>query len=236
MRVQEFTTRSIGIAAMATATLIVSCGGSTETLKPAAGPATPRGLPPPVDPTPATKLYVAALTPPNEDIGARSVTGRPTFIVDERDGSIRIETHAENLSRGPHAQYFHASLTGEESKCPTNADRDGNRVVDFAELATYAGAPLIALNEDLSQDSDTASDPEIEATEALDYRASTTFSDLASAVRAKHGALPIELDKGVVVLYGVDDSVEVPDNLTIIGDLSRAASVPVACGEVTRVG
>jgi hypothetical protein len=232
-----------GVATIAAAGVCLGCGRSPEPLRPAAGPALPRAAPPAVQTTDGKQLYVAVLTPLNEELTPRPVTGRVTFIVDERENTLTATVWGQNLSAGTRAAYFHASADGTVTSCPTrNADQDGNGVVDLAELKPYAGEPLLPLNENFTRPPGAGPFPAADPDGTLNHRATVSLADLGTELSTR-GDRPLSLERGVVILYGVGDGdddgggdVTVPPGIAPLDDLPAAASVPVACGEVSRVG
>jgi hypothetical protein len=210
------------------------CAGPTEELEPAAGPLAARQAP--VDPTPGTRLYIAELRPLNGQLTERGVTGRATFVVNDREGTIEATVFANQLEpRARHSQYLHGSPEGDETACPTeNADRNGDDIVDAAELAPYAGVPLIPLNTaNLSLDANEF--PTADERGRLRYQEVAPLVNLHQMLHGEPGAVPLRLERFVVILYGAPLGADLPESVASPHGQPPAENVPIACGEITQV-
>ena len=210
------------------------CAGATEELQPAAGPPAARQAP--ADPTPGERLYIAELRPLNGQLTERGVTGRATFIVNDGEGTIDATVFANQLEpRAQYSQYLHGSPEGKETACPTvNADRNGDDIVDAAELAPYAGVPLIPLNAaNMSLDADDF--PTADADGRLRYREIAPLVNVHQMLHGEPGAVPFRLERFVVILYGAPLGADIPESVASPHGQTPAENVPIACAEITQV-
>jgi hypothetical protein len=210
------------------------CAGPTEELEPAAGPPAARQTP--VDPTPGERLYIAELRPLNGQLTERGVTGRATFIINDQEGTIDATVLAHQLEpRAEYSQYLHGSPQGEETSCPTvSADRNGDDIVDAAELAPYAGVPLFALNT-ANMSLDAADFPIADEDGRLRYREIAPLVNLHQTMHGKPGAIPLRVERFVVILYGAPLGADIPESVASPHGQPPAKNVPIACGEITQV-
>jgi hypothetical protein len=194
---------------------------------------------------------VAELAPLNEHLSRRAVTGYATFVVNLSDGTIRAGLFAEGLTADyPHPQWVHGAPRLQRTACPgPDVDDNGDRVIDYLELARSAGPPLIPLNqEDLSAQAGPLSFPLPSASGIIDYVETAALRDLRnilaeagvgqparSAAPAHQADRQVPLGRTTVVLYGVAPDAELPRTMRLLDGLTAPMSVPVACGRVVEV-
>lgn len=137
--------------------------------------------------------------------------------------------------RAQYPQYLHGSPEGEETACPTvSADRNGDDIVDAAELAPYAGVPLFPLNmANLSLDANDF--PISDEDGRFRYREIAPLVNLHQTLHGPPGAGPLRLERLVVILYGAPLGADIPESVASPHGQSPAENVPIACGEITQV-
>jgi hypothetical protein len=180
--------------------------------------------------TVADGVYTAALQPVNRG-KVPSVSGK--VDVAKYGDSFNIEITVTGVPDGVHLQFMHS-----ESSCPNlTADFNGDGFIDGAEVIKYSGPIIIPLDGDLSA--------RLRGIHEFphgnyQYRQSTSYalmtSDLYSSteVFGPHFLPPSEkelsFEQKAIIIYGVPESVSLPDQLGAIDKYSAHESFPIACG------
>ena len=185
--------------------------------------------------------FRAELQPLNSSVGGNTVgTAKITVVGDELKFDMVVNGAPANIT---HIQHIHAGTA-----CPTSAeDVNGDGFVDVLEGLPRYGAILIPLDGDLeTQEGGTASNPSANATGTYRYteRASLTRmladlrapdTDTTDAVIKLEPGQPLNLASRHVVVHGIPATPPLPATVGTIHDAPSNATLPIACGLITRV-
>jgi hypothetical protein len=154
---------------------------------------------------------------------------------------MRVYLLAENLPPGMHhLQHYHGFPEGSTATCPTaDADTNGDGVIDLIETQATAGRTLVPLHDDpASLEGLLASDRFPLASSpagVIDYREMVSVQALEAALQSEYDINNLSLDQRVVFLHGVSEAANVPDSAQSIADVPASTTLPIACGELTRI-
>jgi hypothetical protein len=185
------------------------------------------------------EIYIAPLQPLNDNLTEQSPLGLATIII--RGDEMRLYVIAEGLPSGmAHLQHYHGFTQGTEAVCPT-ADVDANNdgVVDLRETETVAGVTLVPFHDDpasLEGLLDTERFPMAASPDGvIDYRETVSVQALASALQSEYDINQFNIEDRVIFLHGVAEDANVPDSAQSIADVPASTTLPIACGEFTRI-
>lgn len=185
------------------------------------------------------EIYIAPLQPINDDLTEQIPLGLVSIII--LDDEMRMYVMAEGLPAGiPHLQHYHGFIDGAEATCPTaEADINNDGVVDLIETQPAAGQTLVPIHDAPAslegllaiERFPTASEPD----GVIDYRGTVSLQALESALQSQHGIGELDLQNRVVFIHGVGEGANIPDSAESIADVPASVTLPIACGEFTRV-
>jgi hypothetical protein len=220
----------LAVGACALAGVITACVRSPET-------ATEPRMTPAARMTPtdgSVRLYAAELLPVNHSLRG-GVTGRASFVI--QNDRLDVTLDVDNLTPGSHIAHVQGFADGREAICPLlQADTNGDDVIDASEATIMSGTPLIPLNGSI-ESLDLYSDdyPHAAHNGRLRFDESTSLAELQSALQDEMRDRALAFDRHVVMLYGLPDSAELPPSVQTLSNQTAHASVPVACGVITRI-
>jgi hypothetical protein len=186
------------------------------------------------------EIYMADLHPLNPGVGYRDVKGQAKFQV--VNGQFVAMDEATGAQPGMiHPQHIHAA-----AQCPpASADVNHDGYVDVIEGLPFYGAILVPLDSDLSNQAAGTFPFVGNNGGALTYRQSVPLTafladlnapdpDPSDAVVKLNGA-PLDLPSRHVVLHGVALDTPLPSTVASLPGLPAQLTLPIACGEITRV-
>ncbi|MDT0632572.1 hypothetical protein RQM47_08810 [Rubrivirga sp. S365] len=171
------------------------------------------------------------------------VTGTAELTMDDNDFTVEID--ADDLDATVHPQHIHGAPGGTvtaQAVCPTMADdANADGFVDVLEGLPRYGAILLPLDDDISTQAQNVSG--FPTGTSIDYSESTSVVALRSALVKDDsdtsdpiGTLGadgiVDLDDYVIVIHGTND--ELPASVGTLPGLPSQATLPVACGRITR--
>lgn len=190
--------------------------------------------------TGGAEMYRADLQPLNAHVGYRPVTGTATFQL--VNGQFVALDHATGMQPGMiHPQHIHAA-----AQCPPpSADVNHDGFIDVIEGVPFYGAILVPLDSDLTNQAAGAFPTVTNQGGALHYHetapAAALLADLnapdpdpTDAVVKLEGAA-LDLAGRHVVLHGVALDTPLPSSVASLGGLPPQLTLPVACGEISRI-
>lgn len=135
----------------------------------------------------------------------------------------------EAFPEGLHAQHIHAA-----DRCPTmSADANGDGIVDVIEGVPFYGPILVPLDGQIGNT--TSEIPSFPVAMgpfgSYEYEAAAPLAMLIDAIGE-----PLDLANRHVVIHGVDLDTPLPGSVQTLGGLPPQITLPVACGELHRVG
>ena len=185
------------------------------------------------------EIYIAPLKPLNDSLTEQSPLGLATLFI--RGDEVRMYVIAEGLPPGtPHLQHYHGFTQGNEAVCPTDdADANGDRVVDLRETEATSGVTLVPFHDDpasLEGLLDTERFPMASSPDGtIDYKETVSVQELESALQSQYDIGELNVENRVIFIHGVAEDVIVPDSAASIADVPARTTLPIACGEFTRI-
>lgn len=185
--------------------------------------------------------FRAELQPLNSSVGGNTVgTANIKIEGDELRFDMVVNGAPANIT---HIQHIHAGTA-----CPTSAeDVNGDGFVDVLEGLPRYGAILVPLDGDLeTQEGGTMTNPSANATGTYRYteRASLTRmladlrapdTDTTDAVIKLEPGQALNLASRHIVVHGIPATPPLPASVGTLGDTPSNATLPIACGIITRV-
>ena len=187
-----------------------------------------------------TEVYIADLQPLNPHVGYRAVKGQARFQI--INGEFVAADDATGAQPGMiHPQHIHAAAA-----CPPpSADVNGDGFIDVIEGVPFYGPILVPLDSDLSSQAAGTFPSVHNHGGALQYRQRTGLSAMLSDLNApdpdpsdavvKLGGSPLDLAGRHVVLHGVALDTPLPATVASLAGLPAQLTLPIACGEISRV-
>lgn len=178
---------------------------------------------------------VATLSPVNRDLLRANPSGQVELVVGGE--TLEIAVRAAGMPPGiVHLQHFHGFADGTPARCPgPGADANGDGVVDVTETEAMAGVTMVPFHDDptsLEIKADTY--PQADAEGSYTYRQVASLDQLQKAFRDRFGG-ELALDRRVVFVHGVPEDVNLPDSANSVMDVPAHVTLPIACGELSRV-
>ena len=168
-------------------------------------------------------------------------------------GSLTLKRDEDKLfafirifAGGPNAWHQQNMYVG--GRCPDlDDDRNGDGFIDAKEGEDVWGKVLIPFDSDLSsQNAGKNFYPVGDASGSYFYERITSFSSLLKDLRKESTSdesftklksnEPLEFEGKVIVVFGVPDSVVLPESVQTIGRRSAQKTLPIACGVISRAG
>jgi len=186
------------------------------------------------------EVYMADLHPLNPGVSYRDVKGQAKFQI--VNGQFVAMDEATGAQPGMiHPQHIHAA-----AQCPpASADVNHDGYVDVIEGLPFYGAILVPLDSDLSSQAAGTFPFVGNNGGALTYRQSVPLTpfladlnapdpDPSDAVVKLNGA-PLDLASRHIVLHGVALDTPLPASVASLPGLPAQLTLPIACGEITRI-
>jgi hypothetical protein len=184
------------------------------------------------------QVFQAQLRPLNSDVSHRPVKGQATVRVENGQFTVRVD--AKGLEPGiPHPQHIHGKAGLAVGECPDmTADENDDGVIDVIEGVPDYGAVRLTLDGDLSDGPGTQvnslPNPDNQGG-AITYTASVSLEAVQNGVDDAFGGYELAPGKRHIVLHGVDPETDL-STAQSLGGLPAWLTLPVACGQLTRVG
>lgn len=185
----------------------------------------------------AVAQFESQLRPLNSRVGLYSGVLRIT--IDDNQFWARISFEGP-YTGSMSSQYIHMG-----GRCPTMSDDlNGDGYVDFKEAHSVLGDMLIPLDSILeTQMKGMGNFPRIKKKNSYYYTESTSFTRMMDDLRDQD-QFPndyisklsrnesLDLDRRVVVIYGVSDERRLPSSVESYDGFPPQATLPIACGEI----
>ena len=179
-----------------------------------------------------THVYVAKINAINPQLTNSKVSGEAIFI--EANGKLKITMVVKGLSPGMHLGHIHGFVSDKASTCPpSNADTNGDGIVDLIETEPYAGTTLIPFNGDpvgLKIKSDTY--PVADKNGVLTYEMTVSLDKLDAAIKKAYRINKLSLENRVIFIHGVPEGKSLPGSAKSLPGVPAYVTVPIACGEI----
>ena len=176
--------------------------------------------------------YVAEINAINPQLSNSKISGQAIFII--ADGKLKITMVIKGLTPGMHLGHIHGFISDKAATCPpSNADTNGDGIIDLMETEPYAGVTLIPFNADpvgLKIKSDTYSVADKDG--LLTYEITIPLDKLNAAIKKEYGINKLDLDHRVIFIHGVPEKTSLPNTVKSLPGVPAYITVPVACGEI----
>jgi hypothetical protein len=185
--------------------------------------------------------YLAILHPVNEIVTGQ-ITGAFTFSRDIEFNEVITDVRLNNSGY----RVIHTQSVKLAQRCPDfrdDANHDG--IIDIIEEESLTGKVFIPLDGDISsQDSHDGEYPVSDDFGSYIYSQQSDFtsfmSDLRSHTDQSHyiklaGDEKFQIEGAIVIIYGINESVNLPLTVSADGRRSRHQSIPIACGTIRKV-
>jgi hypothetical protein len=183
-------------------------------------------------PESVSRQFTADLSPVNARLLDSTPAGEASLEI--RGDSMIIMVAARGLPPAMmHLQHFHGFEDGSPARCPgTDADANGDGVIDVIETAPMAGTTMVPFHDDpLSMEIHTQTYPRADSEGSYSYRMAVPLDSLRSAFAERFGG-ELALDRRVVFIHGVPQDLDLPASAETKAGLPVHASLPIACGEL----
>jgi hypothetical protein len=184
------------------------------------------------------EIYIAPLKSLNDSLTEQSPLGLATIFI--RGDELRMYVIAEGLPPDmAHLQHYHGFTQGNEAVCPTDdVDANDDGVVDLRETEATSGVTLVPFHDEpasLEGLLDTERFPVASSEGVIDYRETVSVQELEAALQSQYDIGELNVENRVVFIHGVGENVIVPDSAASIADVPASTTLPIACGEFTRI-
>lgn len=186
--------------------------------------------------------YAVTLRTLNTGVGGNNATGVGSIVVEGNSISVKVAM-AGTPGNMVHMQHIHAATA-----CPdSSADANGDGFVDVQEGIPSYGPILVPLDGNLNSQSAGADGyPSANNLGIYSYNGSGSFDQMIADLRLPDPDVTDAVIKLVpgqnlnlagrhIVIHGVPSNVNLPDTVASIGNMPSEATLPIACGEITRV-
>jgi hypothetical protein len=185
--------------------------------------------------------YKATFTPLNSHLVDDAVAGEALIKIAPDDVTVQV------TARGVPSKIFHAQFIHEAKACPIlsdDANKDG--IIDAVETVAASGKILLPLDSNLNSqiEKDVVSFPLANSAGEYFYNQSVSTKDLLSELVNKNSFASdfftkiddrsLDFDGRQIVIYGVTNSISLPDGLPSLKQISPHASIPIACGTLVK--
>lgn len=179
------------------------------------------------------KAYVADIIEMNPKLTKGEVSGQAMFII--ADDVLTITMAVKGLAPNMmHLQHFHGFIDAKKAACPpSNADTNGDGVIDLIETEPYAGTTLVPFNGsplELKIKSD--SYPVADANGLATYQISIPLEKLKMAIKKEYGIDELLLENRVIFIHGIPEDMPLPDTAESLPGVPAYITVPIACGVI----
>ena len=166
----------------------------------------------------------------------QSINGTITVTVNDDVATVEVEAYSlpPNMM---HLQHFHGFESGNEAKCPgTDADANGDGVIDLLETRESAGITMIPLHDNpLNLEIKTETYPKAGDNGDFKYTTSFSISEMTNAVQEKYGLQDFDFNNFVLFIHTVNEAQNLPETVQSLPDVPAHITLPIACAELEGV-
>ncbi|MQS89870.1 hypothetical protein [Companilactobacillus mishanensis] len=180
--------------------------------------------------------YKADIVPLNEDKIGKKPHGTASFEVSGNDLIINIEMN-DTPENTQHWEHFHGFPDGKEAQISTSAqDANGDGFVDLPETKPVSGTTMVPFN-DAPEEMNIPNDeyPVSDANGHFEYKKVVPLDALQAKFKEAFGDTNLNLDKRVIYIHGVPDSLELPSTVGgAVGEYDAHVTLPIAVGKIVK--
>lgn len=183
-----------------------------------------------------TQKYVAKIVPLNADGIGTSAHGEATFTQDADQLAIHIEMF-DTPANTQHWEHFHGFPEGQDAQIATMAqDANHDGFVDLPETEAVSGTTMVPFDsapQAMNIPNDTY--PVSDAQGHFAYDITVPLAALQAKFKEAFGTDDLELDKRVIYIHGVPQSLTLPDTVAgEVGTYDAHVTLPIATGKIEK--
>lgn len=180
--------------------------------------------------------FKADIVPLNADKIGKKAHGSATFEVSDDNLIIDIEMF-DTPENTQHWEHFHGFPDGKDAEISTEAqDANHDGFVDLPETEPVSGTTMVPFN-DAPEKMDIPNDeyPVSDAKGHFKYEKIVPLSQLKAKFKEAFGDDELHLDKRVIYIHGVPDSLELPSTVAgEVGSYDAHVTLPIAVGKIVK--
>lgn len=183
------------------------------------------------------KKYIAKIEPLNALKIGYEAHGQAEFTVEGNNLHIKVEMFdtPENIE---HWEHFHGFPDGKEASVPTiEQDTNLDGYIDLIETEPVSGTTMVPFD-DAPHEMNIPHDgyPVADANGHYEYEKDVPLDKLQAKFKEAFGSEDLQLDKRVVYVHGIPNSLALPD--TVAGEVmcyGANTTLPIAAGKIEAV-
>lgn len=181
--------------------------------------------------------YMAHLTAVNADKIGTTPVGDATFKVE----GDKLIVHIKMKHTPPgimHWEHFHGYPDGKNATCVTPAeDKNGDGFIDLVETEAVSGTTMVPFDDaPHKMNIPTDNYPHADKNGSYEYTKVVPLAALEKRFGETFKGGTIDLDKRVLYVHGVPDSLKLPATVAgEVGHYTTSTTLPIACGKIEKV-
>lgn len=181
--------------------------------------------------------YKADIVPLNADKIGKKPHGTATFSINGNNLDIQIEMF-DTPENTQHWEHFHGFPDGKDAQISTmKQDANGDGFVDLPETEPVSGTTMVPFNqqpEEMNIPNDEY--PVSDENGHFKYQRVVPLDILEKKFKEAFGDANLNLDKRVIYIHGVPDSLKLPDTVAgAVGDYDAHVTLPIAVGKIKKI-
>ncbi|QLL71087.1 hypothetical protein [Lactobacillus sp. 3B(2020)] len=182
------------------------------------------------------KKYTAEILPLNAEKIGTAAHGTATFTIDD----VQMKTHIDmfdTLANVQHWEHFHGFPDGKPAEIATVAqDANGDGFVDLPETESVSGTTMVPFNADPAKMHVPNDDyPVADADGHYNYEKLVDLKELQRAFKDAFGSDDLQLDKRVIYIHGVPDTLKLPTTVQgTVMNYDTHVTLPIAVGKIVK--
>lgn len=184
-----------------------------------------------------TQKYIADIVPLNADFIGTKAHGTAEFLVAGDKLHIKIEMF-DTPANTQHWEHFHGFPDGKEAQIATmEQDVNHDGLVDLPETEAVSGTTMVPFD-NAPHEMNIPNDnyPVSDALGHFAYEKDVPLDALQKKFKSVFGSDNLELDKRIVYVHGVPDSLQLPETVAgAVGNYDAHVTLPIATGKIKRV-
>ncbi|WP_282803233.1 hypothetical protein [Secundilactobacillus kimchicus] len=183
-----------------------------------------------------TQKYIAEIVPLNATKIGTAAHGTAEFTEMADSLDIKIEMF-DTPANTEHWEHFHGFPGGQDAAIATEAqDVNGDGFVDLPETEAVSGTTMVPFDgapHEMNIPNDNY--PVSDANGHFAYEKHVPRDALNAQFKQVFGTDDLELDKRVVYIHGVEDSLNLPDTVAgAVGHYDQHVTLPIAVGKIKK--
>ena len=183
-----------------------------------------------------TQKYIAEIVPLNATKIGTAAHGTAEFTETADSLDIKIEMF-DTPANTEHWEHFHGFPGGQDAAIATEAqDVNGDGFVDLPETEAVSGTTMVPFDgapHEMNIPNDNY--PVSDANGHFAYEKHVPLDALKAQFKQVFGTDDLELDKRVVYIHGVEDSLNLPDTVAgAVGHYDQHVTLPIAVGKIKK--